>query len=47
MRTSHYGDTDAEVEALRNSCKDKGTPFAVSYGFEKGGKGVTELAFWQ
>lgn len=42
---NHFkNDTDAEVEALRNSCKDKGTPFAVSRGFEKGGEGVTELA---
>lgn len=42
---NHFkNDTDAEVEALRNSCKDKGTPFAVSYGFEKGGEGVTDLA---
>jgi formate--tetrahydrofolate ligase len=37
-------DTEAEIEALRNSCKEKGTPFAVSYGFEKGGEGVTDLA---
>lgn len=37
-------DTEAEIEALRNSCKDKGTPFAVSYGYEKGGEGVTDLA---
>jgi formate--tetrahydrofolate ligase len=37
-------DTEAETEALRNSCKEKGTPFAVSYGFEKGGEGATDLA---
>jgi formate--tetrahydrofolate ligase len=37
-------DTDAEIEALRKSCKDKGTPFAVSYGYEKGGEGTVELA---
>jgi formate--tetrahydrofolate ligase len=37
-------DTVAETEALRNSCKEKGTPFAVSYGFEKGGEGATDLA---
>ena len=42
---NHFiNDTDAEVEALRNSCKDKGTPIAVSKGFEKGGEGVVELA---
>ncbi len=42
---NHFvNDTEAEIEALRNSCKDKGTPFAVSYGYAKGGEGVTELA---
>lgn len=42
---NHFkNDTDAEIEALRISCKEKGTPMAVSYGFEKGGKGVTDLA---
>ncbi|MCK5469628.1 MAG: formate--tetrahydrofolate ligase [Cyclobacteriaceae bacterium] len=42
---NHFkNDTEAESEALRNSCKDKGTPIAVSYGFEKGGEGVIELA---
>jgi formate--tetrahydrofolate ligase len=42
---NHFSkDTDAEIQALRQACKDKGTPFAVSYGFEKGGEGVTELA---
>ena len=42
---NHFkNDTEAEVEALRKSCKDKGTPFAVSKGFKKGGEGVTELA---
>lgn len=42
---NHFSkDTDAEIQALRQACKDKGTPFAVSYGFEKGGIGVTELA---
>lgn len=42
---NHFiNDTEAEVEALRNSCKDKGTPFAVSQGFEKGGDGVIDLA---
>jgi len=39
-----YNDTEAEIETLQNSCRDKGTPFAVSYGFEKGGEGVTDLA---
>ena len=43
---NHFSkDTDAEIQALRQACKDKGTPFAVSYGFEKGGEGVTELAY--
>ena len=37
-------DTANEVKALRQSCKDNGTPFAVSYGFENGGEGVVELA---
>jgi len=42
---NHFkNDTEAEVEALKDSCKEKGTPIAVSYGFEKGGEGVTELA---
>ncbi len=42
---NHFkNDTEAESEALRNSCKDKGTSIAVSYGFEKGGEGVIELA---
>jgi formate--tetrahydrofolate ligase len=42
---NHFAhDTEAEIDALRSSCLDKGTPFAVSYGFEKGGEGVTQLA---
>lgn len=42
---NHFArDTEAELDILRSSCKDKGTPLAISYGFEKGGDGVTELA---
>jgi formate--tetrahydrofolate ligase len=42
---NHFtNDTEAEIDVLRNSCKDKGIPMAVSKGFEKGGKGVTDLA---
>ena len=42
---NHFAnDTEAEVEALRNSCNDKGIAMAVSFGFEKGGEGVVELA---
>lgn len=37
-------DTEKEIEALSQSCLEKGTPFAVSYGFEKGGEGVVDLA---
>lgn len=37
-------DTDAEIEALKHACEEKGTPFAISYGFENGGAGVMELA---
>ena len=42
---NHFSnDTNAEIEVLRSSCKDRGTPFAVSFGFEKGGEGATDLA---
>lgn len=42
---NHFeNDTEAEIEMLRRSCKDKGIPIAVSYGFEKGGEGATDLA---
>ncbi len=42
---NHFSkDTKAEVDALRKSCDEKGTPFAVSRGYEKGGEGVTDLA---
>ncbi len=37
-------DTQAEIDALRQSCEDRAVPIAVSYGFENGGEGVTELA---
>ena len=37
-------DTQAEIDALRESCHDRAVPMAVTKGFEKGGEGVTELA---
>lgn len=42
---NHFSkDTEAEISALRDSCNEKGTPFAISYGYEKGGEGVIDTA---
>ena len=37
-------DSEAEIEVVRQACKDKGVPFAVSKGFAEGGKGTADLA---
>ncbi|MBP3890555.1 MAG: formate--tetrahydrofolate ligase [Solobacterium sp.] len=37
-------DTEAEIEALTNWCKEKGYPVALCEGWEKGGEGAVELA---
>lgn len=37
-------DTVAEIDALKEHCKEKGVEVALSEGWEKGGKGAVELA---
>lgn len=37
-------DTDAEKQLIYDYCERKNVPVALSYGWEKGGKGCTELA---
>ncbi len=39
-----YADTDAEIEFVKNYCKDFGAVACVSEGFAKGGEGAAELA---
>ena len=42
---NHFsGDTEAEVAAVLDVCRDWGVPAAVSRGWELGGAGTTELA---
>lgn len=37
-------DTDREIDLLRKACEEKGYASALCEGWEKGGKGMTELA---
>ena len=39
-----YADTDAEIEFVKNYCKEFGAVACVSEGFAKGGEGAAELA---
>ena len=39
-----YADTDAEIEFVKNYCKEFGAVACVSDGFAKGGEGAAELA---
>ena len=39
-----YADTDAEIEFVKNYCKEFGAIACVSDGFAKGGEGAAELA---
>ena len=42
---NRYGDdTDEEIEAVRQHCKEMGVGFAVNNAFVEGGKGAAELA---
>jgi formate--tetrahydrofolate ligase len=38
------GDTDEETSVVLRRCEELGVPAAVGEGFEKGGKGMTEIA---
>jgi formate--tetrahydrofolate ligase len=38
------GDTDEETSVVLKRCRELGIPAAVGEGFEKGGKGMTEIA---
>ena len=38
------GDTDEEIEVVRQACEELGAPFAVSDHFARGGEGAKELA---
>lgn len=37
-------DTEAEMQLIEENCKNQGIPVALSYGWEKGGKGCIDLA---
>src|SRR5690606_20871312 len=37
-------DTEAEMQVVADHCKKEGIPVALSYGWEKGGKGCVDLA---
>ncbi len=37
-------DTEAEINVIKNHCKKLNIPVALSFGWEKGGKGCTDLA---
>ncbi|RXJ44660.1 formate--tetrahydrofolate ligase [Gelidibacter gilvus] len=37
-------DTEAEIQVLKDHCEKLGNPVALSYGWEKGGKGCLDLA---
>ncbi|CAM3307528.1 formate--tetrahydrofolate ligase [Aequorivita lipolytica] len=37
-------DTEAEMQVVADHCEKVGIPIALSYGWEKGGKGCTDLA---
>ncbi len=39
-----YSDTDAEIQAVADICKEENVPFAVAEVFTKGGEGGIELA---
>lgn len=39
-----YTDTDDEIQAIKDLCKEKGVEFALSKGFAEGGDGAVELA---
>ncbi|MBQ9940106.1 MAG: formate--tetrahydrofolate ligase [Clostridia bacterium] len=39
-----YTDTDAEIQVIKDLCKEKNVEFALSKGFAEGGDGAVELA---